>query len=346
MAKGREVSKKERAERKKFTLLIIIVMSVYVGLYVLLCLGVFGGLLIQLSVQQKSAVDTEGGKARYEELVSSGIQRFYSIYTQEEIAKNPALGSVELYYFPNKSGVKDKYLLICPGGGYTDCAVDSEGFPVANAVNEKGYTAFVLKYRVGEHCSKYAPLDDLARAITYINNNADTFNVVKEDYALCGFSAGGNLVGLFGSDGLGYKNYANVTKPSTIILGYPWANTEAYNYNFAYDIFALVLGGNGRKAFLGDEHKALKDTMRLDLAIGEGYPNVYMMQGAFDIITPKTLNGDKIAEALEQYKVPYFYEGVRKVNHGVGIAKGTEADGWIERAVDFWINGPEEKEEK
>ena len=79
-------------------------------------------------------------------------------------------------------------------------------------------------YRVGEAANGRKPLDDLAQAIKYITENADTFNVESEDYAICGYSAGGNLVGLFGSDEYGYKNYEGITKQGAIFMGYPWVN--------------------------------------------------------------------------------------------------------------------------
>ncbi len=41
-----------------------------------------------------------------------------------------------------------------------------------------------------------------------------------EDYALLGYSSGGHLAGLFGSEEYGYRNYG-VPKPGALLLGYP-----------------------------------------------------------------------------------------------------------------------------
>ncbi len=40
----------------------------------------------------------------------------------------------------------------------------------------------------------YAPTQDLARAVSYVTEHADQFDVDPEDYALIGIPAGGNLV--------------------------------------------------------------------------------------------------------------------------------------------------------
>ena len=75
---------------------------------------------------------------------------------------------VKLYAFTSAS-VKDKYVLVCPGGGYTGCEVQREGFAVATELNRLGYAAFVLEYRTGKQIkTAKAPLDDLADAIRYI----------------------------------------------------------------------------------------------------------------------------------------------------------------------------------
>ena len=42
-------------------------------------------------------------------------------------------------------------------------------------------------------------MTDLGIALKLISDNLDKFNVVMDDYALIGFSAGGNLAGIFAS---------------------------------------------------------------------------------------------------------------------------------------------------
>ena len=52
--------------------------------------------------------------------------------------------------------------------------------------------------------------------------NADQFGVQRENYALMGFSSGGHIVGLIGSDNekFGYKAFG-LPQPAALLLGYP-----------------------------------------------------------------------------------------------------------------------------
>lgn len=74
-------------------------------------------------------------------------------------------------------------MIVCPGGGYAHCVTGEEGYPIAAKLNEMGYTAFVLEYRTGFHCSAYAPMEDLAQAVRYIEEHQEELNVRPENYA-------------------------------------------------------------------------------------------------------------------------------------------------------------------
>lgn len=53
-----------------------------------------------------------------------------------------------------------------------------DSFPHALSLNQKGCNAFALIYRVNH------PYIDLARAITYLYNHAQKFNIDKKHYSL------------------------------------------------------------------------------------------------------------------------------------------------------------------
>ena len=108
----------------------------------------------------------------------------------DEISQKKSLGEVRLSIFPNDTGERRKYVIVCPGGGYAHCVTGQEGYPIAAKLNEMGYTAFVLEYRTGFHCGGYAPMQDLARAVKNIEEHLGTERI-RRDYAICGFSAGG-----------------------------------------------------------------------------------------------------------------------------------------------------------
>lgn len=310
-----------------------------VVLYLLVC-GVMTAVgYIHMGLQSKAANGKEYGEARYEEIKSSGIPSEFNIYTEDEISANSDLEGVKLYYFPAPSNEKTKYVLVCPGGAYVWCALENEGYSTAAKVNEEGYTAFALVYRVGEAANGRKPLDDLAQAIKYITENADTFNVESEDYAICGYSAGGNLVGLFGSDEYGYKNYEGITKPGAIFMGYPWVNPSISSWNVFDAILFKVLAARGHNAFLyKNPSKADIETMKVYTHITSDYPSTFIMHGKRDQLVPHYKNSDQLVEELEKNNIPYEYYLVKDVNHGTGINEGTAAEDWIPRAISFWEN--------
>lgn len=54
----------------------------------------------------------------------------------------------------------------------------------------------------------------------YIEEHAAEFGIQPEQYAIVGYSMGGHLTGLFGTESVGYQHY-NVPKPAALLLGYP-----------------------------------------------------------------------------------------------------------------------------
>lgn len=63
-------------------------------------------------------------------------------------------------------------------------------------------------------------MEDVARAVQYITAHAEQFDVQPEQYAVIGYSSGGQITGLFGTDAVGYRNYG-LPKPGALLLGYP-----------------------------------------------------------------------------------------------------------------------------
>ncbi|SDH75121.1 hypothetical protein SAMN05192573_11296 [Mucilaginibacter gossypii] len=51
-------------------------------------------------------------------------------------------------YRPNPAHNNGSAVIICPGGAFHVLDMDNEGYRVAKILAEKGFTAFVLKYRI------------------------------------------------------------------------------------------------------------------------------------------------------------------------------------------------------
>ena len=330
------------------------VIKSLIGIVLLLALSyVLSGLfltledLLHMVGQNKASRNTELGEARYEELKASGIPESYDIYTEDEIAANSDLAVVKLYYFPCDGGETTNYAIVLPGGGYYECDIYKVGLPCAATLNETGYSAFVLGYRYGKYSSAYAPIEDLARAVKYITENADEFNVNTENYTIFGFSAGGNLAGLFASKDLGYAKY-DLPAPATLSLAYPWININGkieLTGNCWQEAVTGVSQLIGNKFLLGkffpDEES--KAGVCVQNHVDADYPPTYIMQGDNDFVVPHKSNSDVMVEALAAAGVTYRYNLCEGVNHGCGLGIGTTAEGWVEEAVSFWRNTVEGK---
>jgi acetyl esterase/lipase len=160
-------------------------------------------------------------------------------WEEKETSKNP-LNTRIVYnvthptltaFLPNPSLANGTAVIVCPGGGYQVLIMDWEGVDIARWLNEKGITAFVLKYRTGHLVTNdpwgemiekinsktffkdVAPvlkleLEDAKTSMAYIRKHAAEYGIDPERVGIMGFSAGGAL-----SASLAY-NYTSLTRPN------------------------------------------------------------------------------------------------------------------------------------
>ena len=298
--------------------------------------------VIRMYVIEHKANDVKSGRKRVLELRKSGRYLQIPIYSMEEMGKNKNKEDVRLYVFPNDTGVKTKFVLILPGGGYAHTCTREEGYPIAAKLNEMGYTCFILEYRTRFKCTKYAPMEDVANALKYIEKNQDSFNVTMEDYALMGFSAGGNLAAMFGTHHHGYEEFG-VQKPKAIILGYPWTSINHWLRHPYWNIWIGLLGVwlsiRGEFYMFGPNpvkmHKHKKG-LDVQLYIDEDFPKTYMFSGGWDVLVPASRHADILEKAFKDKGVEYKYQKYFGVPHGIGLGKNTAAEGWLGEAIEYW----------
>jgi acetyl esterase/lipase len=100
-------------------------------------------------------------------------------------------------------------VVVFPGGGYEDLAIDLEGTEVCDWLTSKGITCVLLKYRVPgeEYYPKSAPypksgpypespmaLEDAQRTVGLVRSRAVEWLIDPHKIGVLGFSAGGHLV--------------------------------------------------------------------------------------------------------------------------------------------------------
>ena len=87
-------------------------------------------------------------------------------------------------------------MLVIPGGGLDRLAIETEGYEVAEWLNDHGIAAFVLKYRVPARSREQrwkAGLQDAQRAMGLIRSHAGAWQVDGEAIGALGFSAGAEI---------------------------------------------------------------------------------------------------------------------------------------------------------
>ena len=231
------------------------------------------------------------------------------------------------FWRPNRRGLK-KYLLsdgkehpfavICPGGGYSMVCSYVEGLPFAKALNAKGYHAIVVYYRVKRKALYPAPQDDLMRAIREIFAHAAEWKLNTDNWSLWGSSAGGHLAASFCTEN------RPVPKPTALILTYPVVIMDEHTH------------ADTRKNHAGEQpDPELFQKLSVNFHITKDFPPTYVWNGTDDrSVDPK--NSRALAQALQAAGVPYLHEEFQGVGHGVGLAKGTNAEPWFDHAISFW----------
>ena len=92
---------------------------------------------------------------------------------------------------PNGSAV-----LVTPGGGYRWVVIDKEGYEIARWLSARGFTVFVLFYRLpgdGWRAGPDVALADAQRSVRLIRSRARDYGIMPERVAAIGFSAGGHV---------------------------------------------------------------------------------------------------------------------------------------------------------
>src|SRR5437868_3603926 len=75
-------------------------------------------------------------------------------------------------YLPRSTPAGMTAVIIFPGGGYRNLAMNHEGRQVANYLNSLGIAAFVLQYRLGPRYHHPVELEDAQRAIRTARSHA------------------------------------------------------------------------------------------------------------------------------------------------------------------------------
>lgn len=244
---------------------------------------------------------------------------------------NPAIArdvfhenAYELVPYLVQDGKKHKVAVICPGGGYNMVCSFVEGEPFATVLNAMGISAVVVYYRCRELAGFPAPQDDLARAVQEVLQRAEEWNLDTEGYSVWGSSAGGHLAGSFGTENMGFRKYG-LPKPGAMILIYPVVTMGEHTHE------------GTRNNLIGPKaSREMQEYTSVERQVTPDYPPTFLWCGSADSCVPPE-NSHLLAAALQKCGVPCRFIEYPGVEHGVGLGEGLACQGWIFKAVDFWM---------
>ncbi len=254
------------------------------------------------------------------------MEMTYQLYSKKEIKERPQRKKVvlESYIIGNDLPT----VLICPGGAYNFISDFNEGKPYAEKLNERGYNAFVLFYSVGSGNARFPyPLKDVARAMQFIKTNAEQLNINADSISLMGSSAGGHLCAFFASQyerfECEYEGKDYSLKPHTILLSYPVITMGDLTHKKSRRMFLGMFTG-----------KPEREAASVEKHITESYPPTFCWHNKDDTSVPYQ-NSKMLESALEENGIEHSFLYFETGGHGIGLAQGEQAEGWINKAIDF-----------
>lgn len=239
---------------------------------------------------------------------------------------------------PTKRITTGQAVIICPGGGYGVLAYDWEGTDIAKALNAKGITAIVLKYRLPSTKSSIiphlTPLMDAKRAMRIVRANADKWGIKKNNIGIMGFSAGGHLASTLATHfDDGDKNSKDSveqqsSRPDFAVLIYP---VITMNKSFTH------MGS--RNNLLGNNpDSSLVNLYSNELQVTKQTPPTFLLH-ATDDGAVSVANSLRFYEACKNNGVPVEMHIFPKGGHGFSLALGQGSlETWPDLLV-AWMRG-------
>lgn len=123
-------------------------------------------------------------------------------------------------FLPDPAVATSRALVIFPGGGYGHLA-EHEGKGYAEWYSKRGYTCFVVEYRLGSAGHRHpCMLEDAAAAVHTVRRKASAFGICPGQIGVMGSSAGGHLAASLLVHWGKFKEQADC-RPDFGILCYP-----------------------------------------------------------------------------------------------------------------------------
>lgn len=217
-------------------------------------------------------------------------------------------------YAPGRGNTRTA-VIVFPGGGYGNLALNHEGRQVANWFNAHGVTAFVLRYRLGPTYRHPIELGDALRAVRLVRSRAEEFGIDADRIGILGFSAGGHLASTVATrfdagDTSAADSIDRVSsRPDFVVLCYPVISSEA---PYAHE-------GSFRNLIGEDAPAELRASLSNDTQVKADTPPTFLFHTDADTGVPPE-NSVLFYMALRKAGVPAELHIFEPGPHGVGLA--------------------------
>ncbi len=239
------------------------------------------------------------------------------------------------YPVKDATAAKTDAILVIPGGGYGNVS-EREGIYTALAFLGKGYSAFVLTYSVGEDIKYPQQLLDACRAMKYIKENAEKYNINSDRIFALGYSAGGHLLGTLTTlHGVGEE-----------ILGLPKDYLKIKGAIFCYPVITAY-GPTHTRSFehllkkpFEDCTEDEKNLFSIEKNITPDTPPAFIWHTSEDHGVP--INGSlKLCQAYYDAGIPVELHIFPHGPHGIALANEASSGGnanFIQPRAEIWVD--------
>jgi len=237
--------------------------------------------------------------------------------------------SLTPYVLPKGSGA-EAAVVICPGGGYQNLAIDKEGYAVAKWLNSIGVSAFVLKYRLGPRYHHPIELGDAQRAIRIVRSRSEQYGLHGDRIGIMGFSAGGHLA----STAATHFDAGNPSAPDP--LDRPSSRPDFAVLCYPVISFTQFVHTGSRRNLIGENpDPKLVENLSNELQVTKETPPTFLFHTTTDTTVPVE-NSVMFYSALRKAGVPAELHIYERGPHGVGLAPNDPVlSTWPSRLADW-----------
>lgn len=221
-------------------------------------------------------------------------------------------------------------VLLTPGGGYRWVVIDKEGYELARWLTARGFTAFVLFYRLpgdGWASGADTPLADAQRAMRLIRHRAKAFAIDPERVSAMGFSAGGHVCA-----DLAARFAARIYDPVDAADG---LSAKPHSAAPIYPVISMdpaIAHPGSRSLLLGPNPSSEREAAHSpDRTVPADAPPHFLLHAEDDDVVPVD-NTLRLYAALRQRRVPVEMHLFANGGHGFGLRKamGKPVEAWPE----------------